>query len=571
MPIHNSDIADIFSQIADFLEILGDNPFRIRAYRNASRTVGSFSKNISDMIANNEDLTQFPGIGKDLAGKIREIVETGTLDFMERLRKKLPSELIKLMNIAGLGPKKVAKLYKELGITNIEQLKKAIDSQKIFELEGFGEKTAQNIIEEINRLEQKESERFMISAAQQYAQSIVEYLKKAEGINDVSIAGSLRRRRDTIRDIDILVTCENSAKVMEHFVKYDEIQKVLSKGKTKSTVLLRSNLQVDVRAVPQESFGSALQYFTGSKEHSIELRKIAIKKKYKLNEYGVFSGDKQIAGKKEEDVYKSLGLPYIEPELRENRGEIEAALNGKLPNLITFGDIKGDLHMHSNYTDGHASIAQMAQVAKKKGYSYIAITDHSQHITVAGGLKPHDLKKQISEINKTSVKGITILKGSEIDILEDGSLDLPDEILKQLDVRICSVHYKFNLSKEKQTQRIIKAMDNPYFNILAHPTGRLINKREPYDIDIEKIMQAAKEKNCILELNSFPDRLDINDIFCKMAKDIGVKIAINTDAHRPGDLDFMHFGIGQARRGWLEPKDVINTLPLAQLKKILKR
>jgi len=498
MPINNIDIADIFNQIADLLEILGENPFRIRAYRNASRTVASFSKNISDMIAANEDLTQFPNIGKDLAGKINEIVETGTLQFLETIKKRLPAELIKLMNIPGLGPKKVAKLYKQLGVTSIDRLKAAIQSKKIFELEGFGEKTARNILEEIDRLQQKESERFIISIARQYADSIVDYLEKAPGIKDISIAGSLRRCRETVRDIDILVTCENSEKVMEHFVNYDQIQKVLSKGKTKSALLLRSNLQVDLRAVLHTSFGSALLYFTGSREHNIELRKIAIKKKYKLNEYGVFKDDRQIAGKKEEDVYKSLGLPYIPPELRENRGEIEAAQNNSLPNLIAVEDINGDLHTHTNYTDGQSSIDQMARAAKKLGYSYIAITDHTQRTAVAGGLKPHDLKRQLSDINKISIKGIAILKGSEIDILEDGSLDLPDDLLKQLDIRVCSVHHNFNFSKQKQTERIIRAMDNPYFNILAHPTGRIINKRDPYNIDIEKIMLAAKERNCVL-------------------------------------------------------------------------
>jgi DNA polymerase (family 10) len=571
MPIHNSDIAEILNQVADLLEILGENPFRIRAYRNGSRTVGSFTRNASDMIANNEDLTQFPGIGKDMAGKIKQIVETGTFEMLENLKKHLPPELIKLMNISGLGPKKVAKLYKELNITNLDQLKAAIESQKILEVEGFGEKTIKNILEDIKRLEQKESHRTMISVVQEYANSIVEYLKKAEGIMEVSVAGSVRRQRETIMDLDILVTCKDALKVMDHFVKYDEVVKVLSKGLTKSTVLLRTNLQVDVRAVPQESYGAALQYFTGSKEHSIALRKIAMKKKYKVNEYGVFSGKKRIAGKTEEEVYNKLGLPYIEPELRENRGEIEAAFNGTLPKLITLNDIKGDLHMHTDYTDGHASITKMAQTAQQLGYKYIAITDHTQHVTIAGGLPPSELKKQIKEIASTEIKGISILKGSEIDILEDGSLDLPNDILKELDIRVCSVHSKFNLPKEKQTERIIKAMDNPYFNILAHPTGRLINKREPYEVDIEKIMNAAKERNCILELNSFPDRLDLNDIYCKMAKEMGVKIVISTDAHRPGDLEFMRFGIGQARRGWLEPSDVINTFSLSALKKILKR
>lgn len=571
MPIHNSEIADKFNLIADLLEILGDNPFRIRAYRTAARTVGSFSRNISDMIAANEDLTEFPGIGKDLAGKIKEIVETGTLALFEKLNKQLPPQLIKLMNISGLGPKKVARLYKELGIATLEQLKKAIETEKIYELEGFGEKTVQNLFAEIERLQQQGAQRIKLSVAQQYADSLLEYLKKVKGVKDISTAGSYRRRRETVMDLDILVTCRDSSAVMDHFTKYDEVQKIVSKGKTRSTVLLRSNLQVDVRAVPEESFGAALQYFTGSKEHNIEIRKIAIKKKYKVNEYGVFLGEKQVAGKNEEEVYEKLGLPYIEPELRENRGEIEAAQKNKLPGLITIDDIKGDLHVHSNYTDGHNTIKEMAEAAKKLGYSYLAVTDHSQHVTVAGGMKPADVKRQIKEINKIKINGITILKGAEVDILEDGTLDLPEEILKELDIRNCSVHYKFNLSKEKQTERIIRAMDNPYFNILAHPTGRLINERRPYEIDLEKIMKAAAQKNCILELNAHPDRLDLNDIYCKMAKDMGVKIVISTDSHRTDDLNFMQFGIGQARRGWLEPADVINTLSLTALKKILKK
>lgn len=571
MPIHNSDIAEIFNQTADYLEILGENPFRIRAYRNASRTVASITRNISDMVAANEDLTEFPGIGKDIAGKIKEIVGTGTFEMLEKLKNHLPPQLNKLMSISGLGPKKVAKLYKQMNITNLVQLKQAISTGKLLEMEGFGEKTIKNIEEEIKRLEQKQSQRTMISVANQYAVSIVEYLKKAPGVNTVCIAGSLRRQRETINDIDILVTCADADKMMEYFVNYDEVQKVLSQGKTKSTVLLRSNLQVDVRAVPHESFGAALQYFTGSKEHSIELRRIAMKKKYKVNEYGVFSGNKPIAGKTEEEVYAKLGLPYIEPELRENRGEIKSALKGNLPNLITRKDIKGDLHTHTDYTDGHASIKEMAIAAKNLGYKYIAITDHSQHVTIAGGMSISEIRKQIDAINKIDIKGITILKGVEVDILEDGTLDYPDEILNALDIRICSIHSKFNLQGKKQTERIIKAMDNPYFNILGHPTGRLINKREPYDINIEKIMKAAKEKRCILELNAFPDRLDLNDIHCKMAKDMGVKIAISTDAHRPGDLEFMRYGIGQARRGWLEAGDVINTLSLPALKKILKR
>ncbi len=460
-----------------------------------------------------------------------------------------------------------------MNITTLDQLKKAINSGEIRRIEGFGEKTEHNILEEIGRLEQEQTQRSKLPVAEEIAEALIRYLKEAKGIKDIEIAGSFRRGKETVKDLDILVTCKQGSKIMDHFTSYEDVQKIVSKGTTRSTVLLRSNFQVDLRVVPQKSFGAAMVYFTGSKEHNIAIRKIAIQKKFKLNEYGVFSGDEQVAGKTESEVYKKLGLRYIEPELREDRGEVEAARENKLPKLITLENIKGDLHAHSNHTDGRNTIEEMAQAAKEMGYEYIAITDHSQHVTVAGGLKPKEVLKELEEIDKINdkLKGFTILKGTEVDILDDGSLDLPDEILKELDIRVCSVHYKFNLSKKKQTGRIIKAMDNRYFNIFAHPTGRLINERNPYDFDMEEVMKVAKDKGCIIELNSHPDRLDLNDIHCKMAKDIGLKIVISTDAHHTSHLKFMHFGIGQARRGWLEPEDIINTRPIGELKKLLTK
>ena len=573
MPVHNREIAAIFNETADLLEIQGDNPFRIRAYRNAARTVQSLPQSAAEFISEDGDLTKYQGIGKDLAGKIKEIVETGSFEALEDLKKEVPEELGKLMNISGLGAKRVSKIYKQLKITTLEQLKKAIDSGKINEIEGFGEKTGQNILEEIGRLEQEQSQRSKLPVAEEIAEALIEYLQKAKGVKEIQIAGSFRRRKETVKDLDILVTCRQGSKIMEHFVSYEDVRKIVSKGTTRSTVLLRTNFQVDLRLVPQKSFGAAMVYFTGSKEHNIAIRKIAIQKEFKLNEYGVFNGDKQVAGKTESEVYKKLGLRYIEPELREDRGEVEAARENKLPKLITLENIKGDLHVHSSHTDGRNTIDEMAQTAKEIGYEYIAITDHSQHVTVAGGLKPKDVLKELEEIDKINdrLQRFTILKGTEVDILEDGSLDLPDEILRELDIRVCSVHYKFNLSKKKQTERIIKAMDNRYFNIFAHPTGRLINERNPYDLDMEEVMKAARDKGCMLELNSHPDRLDLNDIHCKMAKDIGLKIVISTDAHHTGNLKYMHFGIGQARRGWIEPDDVINTQPLNELKNLLKR
>jgi DNA polymerase (family 10) len=573
MPIHNSDIAEIFNETADLLEIKGENPFRIRAYRNAARTMQSLPKSAAEMISEDGDLTKYQGIGKDLAGKIKEIVETGTFKALEDLKKQVPEELSQLMNISGLGAKRIAKLYKQLKITTLDQLKKTIDSGEIRQIEGFGEKTEHNILEEIGRLELEQTHRSKLPVAEEIAGALIRYLKEAKGIKELQIAGSFRRRKETVKDLDILVTCQQGSKIIDHFTRYEDVQKIVSKGTTRSTVLLRSNFQVDLRVVPQKSFGAAMVYFTGSKEHNIAIRKIAIQKKFKLNEYGVFSGDKQIAGKTESDIYKKLGLRYIEPELREDRGEVEAARENKLPDLITLENIKGDLHAHSNHTDGRNTIEEMAQAAKEMGYEYIAITDHSQHVTVAGGLKPKEVLKELEEIDKINdkLKDFTILKGTEVDILEDGSLDLPDEILKELDIRVCSVHYKFNLSKKKQTERIIKAMDNRYFNIFAHPTGRLINERNPYEFDMEEVMKAAKDKGCMLELNAHPDRLDLNDIHCKMAKDMGLKMVISTDAHHTSHLKFMHFGIGQARRGWLEPDDFANSRPISELKKLFKR
>lgn len=574
MPIHNKDIADIFGQVADLLEIKGDNPFRIRSYRNAARTAGSLSKNVSDLVRQGADLTKYPGIGKDLASKIEQVVKTGKLDLLEELKKQVPGELSKLMAISGLGPKRVAAMYHKLDIRRPQDLLKAAESGKIRKLEGFGPKTEQNILEEAKRLTKAETQRFKLAEAEQFAEPLIAYLRKDGGAEDVEAAGSYRRHKETVGDLDILATCRNGSKLMDRFVKYDDVDKVVSKGKTRSTVLLRSGLQVDLRVIPKAAYGAAMMYFTGSKDHNIAVRKIAVKKDLKLNEYGLFRGKKRIAGKTEKQVYEALGLSFIEPELRENRGEIETVRDGKgLPRLVTLNDIRGDLHVHTKYTDGHNTIEQMARAAKDRGYSYIAITDHTKRLSVTGGLDVKALRKQMKEIEKVgdSIAEFTILTGSEVDIMEDGSLDLPDSVLKELDLTVCSVHYKFGLSREKQTERITKAMDNPYFTIFAHPSGRLINEREPYEVDMEKVMKAAKDRGCFMELNAHPDRLDLDDVNCRMAKEMGLKVVLSTDAHSVDGLDFMRFGVGQARRGWLEADDVVNTRPLKQLKEELKR
>ena len=573
MPVQNSDIAYIFNKVADLLDIEGANPFRVRAYRNAARAVSNLPQNVSDMIESEKDLTELPGIGKDLAGKIQEIVGTGSLAQLEDLKGKTSPELIKLMKVAGLGPKRVKALNRNLGVTNLKELKKAAQQGKVREIEGFGEKTEQAILEELEEVEGKQEERINLREAEQRAHPLVAYLEKTKGVKEITVAGSYRRRKETVGDLDILVTCKKGSDVMDRFVNYEDVKKVVSKGTTRSTIVLRSGLQVDLRVVPQMSYGAALHYFTGSKAHNIAVRTLGVKNKLKINEYGVFKGEKRIAGKTEKEVYDEVDLPYIDPELRENWGEVEAAKKGRLPGLVVLGDVRGDLHVHTKETDGRDSLEDMAQAAKEHGYDYLAVTEHSKRVTMAGGMDAKRLGKQIKEIDRLNgrLKDIVLLKGIELDILKDGSLDLPDDILKELDLTVCAVHYDRNLSKKQMTERIIRAMDNPYFNIFAHPTGRLINKRRPYEVDLEKIMEAAKERGCFLEINAQPDRLDLSDRHCKMAKDMGVKLAVSTDAHSVSDLDLIRFGLDQARRGWLEPDDIINTRSLKDLKKMLKR
>jgi DNA polymerase (family X) len=572
MPVLNSDVARIFNQVADLLEIESANPFRIRAYRNASRTVAGLPKRVSDMVEDGESLDDLPGIGKDLAGKIKEIVETGTLSQLEEIEKRTPPDLGELMKIPGLGGKRVRALHKDLGISTTEELKEKAKQGEIRKLAGFGEKTEQKLLQEIEEAA-GQGERVRIFEAEETAEDLLRYFKKVKGIKSITVAGSYRRRKETVGDLDILVSCRKDSKVMEAFVEYDEVKRITAKGSTKSSVVLRSGLQVDLRKVPAVCYGAALHYFTGSKAHNIAIRKIGVKKKLKINEYGVFKGDKRVAGKKEEEVYQRVDLPYIEPELREDNGEIEAARLGTLPKLVTLDDLRGDLHAHTKETDGHNTLEEMAEAAKKRGYEYLAITEHSKRVTMVGGFDAAKLQKQIKAIEKLNgkLKGITILKGIEVDILKDGSLDLPDDILGELDVVVCSVHYDRNMSKKDMTERIMKAMDNHHFNILAHPTGRLINERSPYEVDLEKVLKKAKESGCFLELNAHPDRLDLSDRYCRMAKEAGVKLAVSTDAHSTADLEFLRFGVDQARRGWLEPDDVINTRSLKDLRKLLKR
>jgi DNA polymerase (family 10) len=575
VPIHNAEIAQIFSEYADLLEIQGANQFRVRAYRTAARNIADLSQSIADMVARGEDLSELPGIGKDLSGKVADIVTSGRLFQLEELEKEVPAGLLDLTRLAGLGPKRIGALYRELGIASIEQLEAAAREQKIRGLPGFGAKTEQAILAEIERKGGLRAEkRFKLSVAQRLARPLLDYLQKARGVKRVEVAGSYRRRKETVGDLDILVISSPDSEVMARLAEYDAVERVISKGSTRSTVVLRFGLQVDVRAVPEEDYGAALHYFTGSKAHTVAIRKIGVSRGLKINEYGVFRGEERVAGRTEEEVYAQVGLPYIEPELREDRGEIEAARRGELPELVKPEDIRGDLHAHTTSTEGRASLEEMARAAKERGYEYLAITDHSKRLSMTHGLDEKRLAEQIRQIDRLNGKsgGFVILKGIEVDIMEDGSLDLADDILRELDLVVCSVHHKFNLPQDKQTERIIRAISHsPAFTILGHPTGRLLGQRQPYDVDMEKVMKAAREYGCVLEVNAQPERLDLNDIHGKMARDMGVMVAISTDAHSVNDLDLMPFGVYQARRGWLGPADVLNTRGWKELKKLLRK
>ncbi len=571
MAVTNSDIARMFNETADLLEIKGENPFKVRAYRNAARIVQNIAKPLKDLIEEGYELTKIPGIGHDLSEYIKEIVKTGKFSKLERLKSEIPPQLIDMLAIEGLGPKRIRTLYERLHITSMEDLRRAATAGKIEKLPGFGPVLVKKILKGI-KLAKKAGERFRLDVAENYARDLVSYLRKIPGILTIEVAGSFRRKKETVGDLDILVTAENWEKVSDHFVKYEGIKETVSKGPTRSSVILDSGLQIDLRSVPKESYGAALHYFTGSKSHNIEIRKLALQKGLKINEYGVFKDEQKIAGATESEVYKAVGLDYIEPELRENRGEIEAVQKGDLPSLVEPDEIRGDLHIHTRYSDGANTIEEMAQAAIDRGYEYIAITDHSKRMSIAGGLDEKAVLKQIEHIQKLNqrYKGFKILKGIEVDILEDGSLDLSDEVLKELDLVVAAIHSKFSLSREKQTYRLLKAMDNPYFIIVAHPTGRLIAQRQPYDIDMQRVIEFAKERGVILEINAQPQRLDLNDIYIKMAKDAGVKMAISTDAHDLFSLEYMRYGLYQARRGWCERVDIVNTKSLSELEKFIK-
>lgn len=571
MPVQNAEIADMFDQAAALLEIEGANPFRVRAYRHAARVIETLPQSVASLAASGRKLSELPGIGKDLAGKILDILKNGKFDLLEQLKHELPGELGEIAAIPSLGPKRVKLLYDKLGIRTMDDLRRAAEAGRLREVRGLGPGIEQKVMAALAK--PASERRFKLPEAEAEAEALLATLRQALGKGDVVVAGSYRRRRETVGDLDILATTEDAGAVSDRLAAYENVAQVVVHGPTRTTVVLRSGLQVDLRVVGPECYGAALMYFTGSKSHNIALRAIANDRGWKLNEYGLFAGRRRISGATEKDVYARLGLPYIPPELREDRGEIVAAREGRLPELVSLADIAGDLHVHSEWTDGTAPIADMAAAARARGYAYVAITDHSRRVTMVHGLDEKRLSRQMAEIDRLNLEldGFTVLKGIEVDILADGSLDLPDRILARLDVVVASVHSKFDLPREVQTARIIRAMENPHVSIIAHPTGRLIGEREPYDVDLDRLFAAAAGCGCHLELNACPDRLDLTDVAAQAAKWAGVRLAISTDAHAPASLDWMRFGVDQARRGWLEPPDVINTRPLAGLRALLKR
>ena len=574
MPVHNSQINTIFEQIANLLEIKGANVFRVRAYRNGAQSISNLSTNLSDMVQAGEDLTELSGIGDDLAAKIEEIIRTGECSYLEELKEELSPGLLDILEIPRLGPKRVKKIYDELGIDDVDDLEKAAQEHQIQELSGFGKKTEQNILEGIQENKKKKGvERYLLFRVEEYVADLIEYLEKKEGVNKVTAAGSFRRRKETIGDVDLLVTCEDREETAQAFVDYEDVKEITAQGEKRSAVILKSGLQVDLRIIDEEQYGSALMYFTGSQAHNVVLRQLAQDQGLKLSEYGVFDGDDNLASATEEEVYQALGLNYIPPELRENNGEVEASQNEELPELVTVDDIKGDLQMHTTASDGKNTLKEMLEGARAKGYEYLAITDHSQRVSVAGGLDEEELLAEIEKMEELNQEydDFTILKSCEVDILKDGRLDLADEVLEKLDVVVASTHFYRDLDKAEQTERIIKGLRNPHVNILAHPTGRIIGKRTEMEMDLEKIMKTAVEEGCFLEINASPKRLDLSDKYCRLAKELGLKLVISTDAHSVEQLDNMSYGVDQARRGWMTADDIVNTRGVKELKKLLDK
>lgn len=567
----NKDIAALFYRIADALEIKGEEWFKTLAYRKAGRILEDLTEDV-EILAREKKLQEIPGMGTGIVSKIEEYIATGRMKKYEEALSGIPEGLIGLLEIPNLGPKTIRLVQEKLGVKNLADLKKIILNGGLAALYGMGEKKVENIRKGIE-LHEKAQERIPIYEAMIIAEEMMEYLKSAPTIGRISAAGSLRRMKEAIGDIDILADGKNGADIIRHFTKYPRAVCVISAGRTKGSLLVSTGAgerHVDLRIVDASEYGAALQYFTGSKAHNIKLRGMAKDRGLKISEYGVFKGSKKIAGSVEEEVYAVLGLPWIAPELREDRGEIELALENELPHIIDYGGLKSDLHVHSEWSDGSLSLEEIAESARTLGYEYVAVCDHSQSAKYAGGLTPEKLKRQMDEIDdlNAKLKNMRILKGNEVDILADGRLDYPDSLLKELDIVIASVHSGF---KKNVTERILRALENPYVTAVGHPSGRLISGREGYEVDLEKVLEGARKTGKCLELNAYYDRLDLNEFYLKRAKDMGIKIAIGTDTHSAAGLGMMRFGVGIARRGWLEKKDVLNCLNLKNFLKEMQK
>ncbi len=569
----NLEIAAVFEQVADLLEFQATNVFRIRAYRNISRIIHDLPEALAEIVADPQrSLTDIDGVGKELAEKIGTLLATGSLPMLDELLSQIPQSVLALLRVPSLGPKRAAVLYNELGITTLEQLREACQSGEVRVLKGFGEKTEATILLGLD-IAAEADQRMLWFRAEQQVHAILDHMAGCDAVKRLEPAGSFRRKKDTVGDLDFLAVATDAGRAMDHLATYEPLVDVLARGDTKMSIRLGRGLQVDLRVVPPESFGAALQYFTGSKQHNVVLRGRARKQGLKISEYGVFRGVRQIAGRSEEDVYAALGLSWIPPELREARREFDWAEAGQLPTLIELTDMQGDLHMHSTWTDGIATIEEMAEAARKRGLQYIAITDHSKRVTVAGGLGAVDLRRQWADIDKLDARleNIIVLKGVEVDILEGGGLDLPDDVLAEADWVMASVHYGQNQPRDRITDRIVGALENPYVCAISHPTGRMLLQRGAYEVDMDVVFHAARENRKFLELNAHPTRLDLDDVTCAAAKSLSVPIVISTDSHRTEGLESMRFGINQARRAGLTSADVVNTRPWPEVRRLLGR
>lgn len=567
----NSEIAAVFEQVADLLEFQGANPYRVRAYRNGARAIRDLAESAADLVAGKDrDLTEIPGIGTDLAEKVATLVQTGSLPLLEELLAQVPEGVLAILRVPGLGPKRTAALHRELGIATLDQLREACENHRVAALKGFGAKTEAAILRGLEIAAQADL-RVYWAEADEVARSLREHFGRHRAVRQLEFAGSYRRGKDTVGDLDMLAVATDPAAVMDHFAAFPGVDSVLARGDTKMSVRLQSKLQVDLRVVPEESFGAALQYFTGSKAHNVVLRGMAKTRGLKVNEYGVFRGEDRIAGRTEEEVYAAVELPWIPPELREARSEFDWAATGQLPRLVELGDIRGDLHVHTTWSDGLATIEEMAAAARQRGYQYLAVTDHSKRATIANGLSADRLLQQWEGIDRLNarLRGFKVLKGVEVDILEAGGLDLPDEVLGQADWVVASIHFGQNQSRERITARTVEALANPCVCAIAHPTGRLINRRNAFEIDLDAVLKAACDYGKFMELNAHPSRLDLDDVACAAAKHYGVPIVISTDAHNINGLDAMRFGVLQARRGGLSKDDIANSRTWAQVRKLL--